>query len=307
MLKNVRIINFDDSIVKQKRLLEKFRPSVIDLQKIGPQARLWLSSRTKAEVENALTPDSSNAITFLGSGDFHHISSLLIGRFSRPLTVISFDFHPDWDIFPPKLGCGSWITNILNKPDIDKVILLGASSIDISSPWIQAGNLKSLKNNRVEIYPYSHEPTLTVFKKVPDNASIKVERGIFCSRIHWRQLKDMNLSDLFFELMKRIRVKDTYVSIDKDCLKENHSLTNWESGFFELGQLLFLLKLIKDNLNIVGMDIAGDYSFPAGKNRFKAAMARLDHPDEYSASRKPDDLVSSVNEQTNLKILQLLT
>jgi arginase family enzyme len=116
----------------------------------------------------------------------------------------------------------------------------------------------------------------------------------------------MNLKDLFFELMKRIKVKDAYVSIDKDCLNENHSLTNWESGAFELDQLLLLLKLIKDNLNIVGMDIAGDYSLVIGKSNLKAAIARLDHPKEYSANHKPDELITSINEQTNIKILQSL-
>ncbi len=302
----IRILNFDGAVLKQKNLLEQFNPRIIDLKGIGSDSRFWLSKRTSEEIKKTLTPELNNAITLLGSGDFHHISSLLVDQFHQPITVVAFDFHPDWDIFPPKLGCGSWVSSVLKKPNVSKVILLGVSSNDISNFWIQTGNLKSLKDNRVEIYPYSHEPTLTVFKKVPDNASIRIERGVFYNKIHWQELKNCNLNDLFFELAKRIRDKDVYVSIDKDCLNQDYALTNWESGRLNLDELLSLLKLIKENLNIIGLDIVGDYSLPDAKSRFKAVISRLDHPKDYSAKAKNEDAVTSINEQTNIKIIKSL-
>jgi len=308
MLGPIRILNFDDSITKQKKLLERFSPVVVDLTRYGPTCRLWLNKKTANEIINFLQPALRNAITFLGSSDFHHISCLLIEQFTEPISVIIFDFHPDWDILPPRLGCGSWVTNILKSPNIKKIIVLGVSSEDISSFWIQMGNLSALKGNRVEIFPYTHEPTITLLKQVPnDNVSIKVAKGLFYNKIYWRQMKDINLANLFFEIMGRIQTKHVYVSIDKDCLKSSYALTNWEEGYFELKDLLNLLKLIKENLKIVGVDITGDYSFPKMKNRIKDIFSRLDHPRNYSAKSQAQTIIDSINEQTNIEILELLT
>ncbi len=130
----IRILNFDNSVVKQKKLLENYHPAIVNLQGIGPFCRHWMGKNTAETIRNHLEPELKNAITFLGSGDFHHISNLLIGQFHEPLSVIVFDHHPDWDIYPPKLGCGSWITRVLERPNILKVILY--SSNQIQNPFI---------------------------------------------------------------------------------------------------------------------------------------------------------------------------
>lgn len=255
----IRILNFDNSLIRQTQLLERFSPNIIDLTKIGPASRLWADLKSTTEIKKFLNPQERNTITFLGSGDFHHISSLLIEQFSEPLSVIVFDFHPDWDILPPRLGCGSWVSNILRRKNIEKVILLGVSSDDISNIWVQTGNLNSLKNNRVEIYPYVHRPTFTLLKKVPDNLSLRIERGILYNRIYWQELKNNNLADFFGGVIARLKSKKIYLSIDKDCLKANYSLTNWEEGLFSLEELSIFLGMIKNNLDIAGVDILGDY------------------------------------------------
>ncbi len=133
----IRILNFDDSIINQKNLLKQFNPSIVDLKKIAHSCRLWLDDKTARAVQNTLQPEFKNSITLLGSGDYHHISSLLIEQFQEPLTVIIFDFHPDWDVLPPRLGCGSWVTNILKNSFVKKIILVGVSSHDLSTGWIQ--------------------------------------------------------------------------------------------------------------------------------------------------------------------------
>ena len=56
----------------------------------------------------------TRAFLAYGSGDFHHLSALLVRRIPTPLTLVSFDNHPDWDIRPPRWCCGSWINRALD-------------------------------------------------------------------------------------------------------------------------------------------------------------------------------------------------
>jgi len=303
---SIRILNFDDSVVKQKRLSQQFCPAIIDLKEIGPASRLWFNEVTSRRIKRFLYPQFKNAITLIGSGDFHHVSSLLIEQFQEPIGVIIFDHHPDWNMLPPRFGCGSWVTNILRKDNVKKIILLGVSSGDISSFWVQSGNLNFLKGNRVEIYPYQHGPTVTFLKNVPDNVSIRIERGIFHNKIYWDELKNRNLRYFIPRLIDRLETKKVYVSIDKDCLNSENSLTNWEEGSFTLDELLVMLKLIKESLDIVGLDITGDYSIPQVNNKFKAICSLLDHPKQYSAKGKSASSINAINEQANLKIIELL-
>ena len=303
----VRILNFDNSLIKQKLLLKKCQPTIIDLTKIGPSCRIWLNKKDSKEIKNILGPELKNAITFLGSGDFHHVSGLLLEQFEEPLTVIVFDHHPDWDILPPRLGYGSWVSYILRRRNIKKIILLGVSSEDISSRSIQTGNLSSLRGGRVEIYPYIHQPTFVLGKKgAENNISVKLQRRLFYQKIYWSELKDMDLTHFFFDVRKRIETKQVYVSIDKDCLTSRYSLTNWEEGCFELNQMLLLLGLIMKNLDVVGVDVVGDYSLPKIKGRIKDFLYHTDHPRDFSARCKSESEINSINEQTNLKILQQL-
>jgi len=302
----IRVLNFDDSLVNQANLIECYRPAVIDLKEIGFRCRHWMDETTAAQIRGVLDPGSKNSVTFLGSGDFHHISSLLIDQFKDDLTVIVFDHHPDWDILPPKLGCGSWVTRILGKPNILKVILFGVSSDDISTFSIQSANIRALKAERLEIYPYFHRPTKVLFRNVPQNSSIQLRKGIFYHEIIWRQIKGNKVGDFFPRIINRIAAKKVYVSIDKDCLRSEYSLTNWEEGNLGLDELLRVLSLIKEKLDICGLDITGDYSRPKTQSRIKAIFSGLDHPKHYTAKDKPQALINSVNEQTNIKIIESL-
>jgi arginase family enzyme len=307
MLNNtIRILNFDNSILRQEELLSQYNAEIIDFKDIGPQARLWLDKKTRQLIGERIRHSAEDSVTFLGSGDFHHISSLLINQFQEPLSVIVFDHHPDWDILPPKFGCGSWVNRALEKNNVFKVILLGVSSNDISSFWIQTGNLRSLKKNRLQIFPYAHQPTRVVLKNIPQNHSVALEKKIFSTIIHWQELRNKDLEEFFLQIINRLPTKQLYLSIDKDCLKSDYALTNWEEGYFRLEEMLMLLRLAKERLDIVGLDITGDYSQPLVAGRIKAFFSRRDHPRDYTAKDKSEDLINSINEETNIRILEAL-
>jgi len=305
-IERVRILNFDASLSQQHKILERFHPEIIDLRSFSSLARLWLNKRTEKALKKSLPSNPQNSINFLGSGDFHHISSLLIEQLRDPITVIVFDSHPDWDTLPPKTGCGSWVSRILKYPGVKNVILLGISSDDISTFNIQSANLKSLSQNRLEIYPYAHQETKVFFRGVPQNVSIEVKRGIFSKEISWNELKGKDLAKFLPGVLQRLNTKNVYISIDKDCLKPEYSLTNWEKGKMTLDELLLMLRIIKENCHIVAADIVGDYSKINIQGRIKAICSRLDHPADYSALAHPEAVINSVNAETNIKILDLL-
>src|SRR6476469_6101914 len=80
----------------------------IDLREWGPRLRFSAPAR---EIECFARETAAQFAPWLiyGSGDFHHLTALWLRRLSRPTTVVSFDNHPDWDIRPPRWGCGSWV------------------------------------------------------------------------------------------------------------------------------------------------------------------------------------------------------
>lgn len=304
--KTIRILNFDNSILKQNVLLSRYKHAVIDLKDIAPKARHWTDSKTRSLIETRIVNSAEDSITFIGSGDFHHISEILINRFDQPISVIVFDFHPDWTVWPPRFSCGSWVNEILKKKNVSKLVLIGTSSNDISNFNIQTGNLSSLKNDRVEIYPYTHQSSLAFFKKIPPNASMEINRGVLFNRIFWNELKDKNLAGFIQTLLNRIPAKKVYISIDKDCLNNNYAITNWEEGKLSLEELLLMLKLIKQNMDIIGLDICGDYSPVSIQGGIKRIISRLDHPKDIKANELEDSAITAINEDTNLKILQCL-
>lgn len=303
---SIRVLNFDDSVISQKALLSRHKTEIIDFKDLSSDARLWCGGKAEKIISSRLEKSDTHSVTFLGSGDFHHISGILLERFDMPMCVIDFDYHPDWDILPPRLGCGSWVTRALKKVNILKFVLAGVSSDDISEFAIQTGNLKALKDDKLEIYPYSHGPTRVFFRNIPDNSSVKAKGNFFSSTLYWKQLKDADLKEAFGEILNRLPVKNVYLSVDKDCLKKGYAVTNWEEGMFSLDELVTALKLIKEKADIIGADITGEYSAIKIKNRFKRTLSYLDHPKKTLAGGHTAEEINRINERTNLKILEAI-
>lgn len=272
----IRILDFDSSLTCQKELLVKYPAEIIDLKDLGPQVRLWIDHPVRKELLTRIKNSQSNAITFLGSGDFHHISYLLTDNIEEDFSLIVFDAHPDMDIVPPRLGCGSWITHALKSRNIKKCILVGISLAGIFTS-ATPGDFDLIDKDRLELYPYS----------------ARKKSGLILDKFNWQRLKGNDLKVFFSKVLKRIPTRKVYVSIDKDCLRSEFALTNWEEGELSLDELLLMLGLIKDSLDIIGMDITGDYSSSSGASRAKT----------FSAKGMPEDLILSVNQSTNLAIL----
>ncbi len=63
---------------------------------------------------------------FLGSGNYHYTSYLLMKRLRHPFTLVLFDHHADAQQQPTMLSCGSWVAEaLLRLPRLVKVVLVG--------------------------------------------------------------------------------------------------------------------------------------------------------------------------------------
>ncbi len=303
---NIRILDFDGSLTKQKSLLAKHNPEIINLRDFSSSARLWMSRKIATSVKERVKNTSGRYINLIGSGDFHHLSSVILDDFKEPVSLIVFDFHPDWDILPPFIGCGSWVTRALRNPFILKTVLLGPSSADLSFPLIQTANFNSLRGNRVEIYPYALKDSRVFLRQVPLNRSIRTERTLLMTKIFWKNIQGLNLKDFLSGIIEKLPTKNVYVSVDKDCLKNEYALTNWEEGLFSLDELLMMLSLIRDKLNLIGADITGEYSACPQGSFLKSWASRLDHPKIVKARNTPPEEILAINENTNIRILSVL-
>jgi arginase family enzyme len=194
-----------------------------------------------------------------GSGDFHHLSALWIRRVAQPIVVVSFDNHPDWDIRPPKWGCGGWVNRALELPNVQRVSVWGCGNFECWWPRQIFGNRRAEREGKLEVHPWADE------RSVED----RQRRGAIL-RENWRERFERFAGDL--------RGADVYVTIDLDCLRAEEAVTNWESGRFTIVDLAWALGKLRESARIVGGDICGAYSPPHYARLKQRLVAGFDHP-----------------------------
>src|SRR5689334_16067578 len=99
----------------------------------GPRLR-YFARRGNIEAFSTDVSASLPRFVVLGSGDFHHLTAVFLRRIAGPVTVISFDNHPDWDIRPPRWTCGGWVNRALNLPQVHRVAVWGCGNFELSLP-----------------------------------------------------------------------------------------------------------------------------------------------------------------------------
>ena len=92
-----------------------------------------------------------------GSGDFHHLSALWVRRIADPFVLVSFDNHPDWDVRPPRWGCGGWVNRALELSNVTKVSVWGCGNFECWWPRQIFGNRRAERAGRLEVHPWADE------------------------------------------------------------------------------------------------------------------------------------------------------
>ncbi|MFL6583599.1 MAG: hypothetical protein ACJ8KU_03680, partial [Chthoniobacterales bacterium] len=220
-------LNLDDALSSDSLGLRR-----VDASDWGPQLRFSAPTRLVQQFYETIAPQLGDFVVY-GSGDFHHLTALWVRKMQKPLVVVSFDNHPDWDVRPPKWCCGSWVNRALELPHVQKVSVWGCGNFECWWPAQLFGNRRAERAGRLEVHPWADERPL----------SDRDRRGAIL-RHDWR--------DRFAEFADALRGTPVYVTIDIDCLRADVAATDWENGRFTIEDLVEALTTLRSQVEIVG-------------------------------------------------------
>lgn len=231
---------------------------VVDAREWGPRLRFSAPSRL---IEEFFREYESRVAPFLvyGSGDFHHLTALWIRRLAEPFVLVSFDNHPDWDVRPPRWGCGGWINRALELSSLQKVSVWGCGNFECWWPRQFFGNRRAERRGELEVHPWADGRT----------ALEQDRRGAIVAS-NWRAR--------FTQFVEALSGSNVYVTIDLDCLRSADAATNWESGRFTVDDVSWALSELRAKTKIVAGDICGAYSPPKYARAKQRFAAEMDHP-----------------------------
>jgi arginase family enzyme len=246
-------------------------PRRVEAAEMGKALRFLTSKKQIKRFSQQFAPQI-RPFTLSGSGDFHHLTAVLVRQISEPFVIVSFDNHPDWDIRPPHWCCGAWVNRALENPLIERIAVWGCASFECLFPGRLLGNSASCKSGRLRVFPWAKEGA-----KYPS----------------WLQpISDTSWRTEFMHFAETLRDSNVYVTVDMDCLIETDAVTNWESGRYTLEEITWAVSLLRSKANVVGGDLCGAYSAPQYAGGFQRIASKFDHP------RRPvvsDERINSVN------------
>ncbi|MEQ1890881.1 MAG: arginase, partial [Alphaproteobacteria bacterium] len=124
------LLHLDDALKSQSEFMltcERDGAQQIEAMQAGARIRLWgrenqLDILHTMLAEQFIMSTGEPRLCFMGSGDFHHVTAMLLEltleKQSEPVTVIHFDNHPDWCRFPRTFNCGGWVNLALALPHV---------------------------------------------------------------------------------------------------------------------------------------------------------------------------------------------
>ena len=280
------ILDFDDSV--------RPLPGTQSIALGTYQEAIRFGCRKKAlnELGQAIAPalDARPPVIFMGSGDYHHVSYLIIERLRKlntPIQVLVFDNHPDNMRYPFGIHCGSWVWHVSRLPFVARVHVVGITSTDVEGGRLWENHLTPLYSGKVAYW--------CVRRNLRAMSLIGIRHG------HAFPSVTATLNELFATLATT--PEPVYLSIDKDVLARDVVQTNWDQGVMRLEELTAAIRLLQGR--IVASDVVGEVSSYRYRSRFKRFLSSLD--------RQPEIHERTLNEwqvqhqQVNRQLLSLLS
>jgi len=260
------LIHIDFDSAWDTAALDAMAPGLrtLDYRDSGPNLRYVCSASAIDSLDRRLPKRLPRVIVF-GYGDFHHLSGLWLRRAaadlgeSERITLISFDNHPDWDIRPPRWGCGGWINRALELGNVDAAHVWGCGNFEPARPARLFANHAALKSGRLVIHPWA------------ERQNAEVQRRFDCmTRTDW-QFR-------FERFAATLAKKNIYVTVDMDCLAADQAVTNWESGLFTAQDIAWAVAQLRSKANLIAADLCGAYSPLHANGLFRRLAIWWDHP-----------------------------
>lgn len=241
--------------------------TVIDLSAWQDEVRYGCSMKTFRRLdtlfEKKLPSEYGTVLT--GSGDFHHISTLLVERackkldLSVSLELVILDNHPDNMRFPFGIHCGSWVSHAARLDQVEHIHVLGITSGDVSLAHAWENRLWPLFKGKLTYWC------------MDVNVSWTKTIGIGNAARRFDSPDEMVSA---FVDIQRNRKTPVYLSIDKDAFSKDTVCTNWDQGRMTEPDLCRLIDTLKPRL--VASDINGEVSNWTYQSRWKQCMSWLD-------------------------------
>jgi arginase family enzyme len=239
--------------------------------------------------ELAPSLDARAPVVFLGSGDFHHVSYLLIERLralDTRIQVVVFDNHPDNMRYPFGIHCGSWVWHVSRLPFVARVHVAGITSTDVEGGRLWENHLAALYSGKVAYYCVQR--------------NLRAMQRLGIRHAYTFPSVTALLDQLFATLAAS--PEPVYLSIDKDVLASDVVQTNWDQGVMRLEELATAIHALRGR--ILASDVVGEVSSYRYRSLFKRLLSGLD--------RQPEIPVQTLNEwqarhqQVNRQLLSLL-
>jgi arginase family enzyme len=231
----------------------------------GEQEAIRFGCRMRAlrRLQSRLEPHLSGnpKVVFMGSGDYHHVSYLLIEHLRKPgarMQVVVFDNHPDNMRYPFGIHCGSWVWHVSRLPFVARVHVVGIASPDVEGIHVFENHVAPLRSGRVVYWCVRRNLASLSFFGVTQSHSFDSMPAL--------------LDALRGELART--AEPVYLSIDKDVLAREVVQTNWDQGVMQLEELESAIAMLKGR--VIGGDVVGDVSSYRYKSRFKRFLSALD-------------------------------
>lgn len=220
MLNNHLILDFSHVYCDEK-IPKNDKVLWIDCSDIR-ECDLYCSKGAEEEIKSRIKPYGIHGIHFLDSGNYHYVTKIMTDFIEQEFLLILFDHHTDMQkpMIDNMTSCGDWAGNVLKTNSLlQQLVLIGPQEGDI----LEVLNEKDIKE---KLLTFSAE---------------EIQGG-----------------DVEYKMSKIKKNLPVYVSIDKDILDEEYSMTNWSQGKMSLSMLERLLMPILKNEKILGIDICGE-------------------------------------------------
>jgi len=239
--------------------------------------------------------ERSPQLTFLGSGDFHHVSLALVRRLREPFNLLVIDKHPDWMCGVPFLHCGTWLRHASLLPLARRVFHVGGE-LDFDNSYRWMAPWRQLRNGQITVLPAVRRFRGRAWAGVPhDPLRPSPDEPANPGRVE--------------ELLRPFRADlarhPLYVSLDKDVLRADEAVVNWDSGHLTAAEAEHVLEAFTGAAHgrLTGMDVVGDWSPVHVRSTLGAVFHLTEHPplsiDPFHATR--------VNERLNLRLIAART
>ena len=244
------ILNTDNSVPRQ-HLDRDFALDSIDLSDIRSSLQFYADRYGRRAFSDSIRSSREDEPTlhFLGSGDFHHLTLMLLEQEAAPFLLVVFDNHSDCSSIGPRYHCGNWLYHASNLPQCSMVLHLGATE------------RQGVLGRYLGIRPLIKKKKLM---QLPGRALTAPD------------FVDTFIDALSFHNPDRVPV---YVSVDKDVLNLEESPGDWDNGVMSMIHLSTMLEYLIRVYPVLGADITGEQggALHYAHKPVKEMLSRIEH------------------------------